>query len=418
MKTLHLADAATFWRYFQKTVVREVDRVRKGAQRSRMLSFHPAETAQGRVLLSYVLDPFLAHREHKPIAINHTNHWESFQIAQTFLDLGYDIDVIDFRNNITVPLSRDYDIFIDIRFNMERLAPLLAEHCLRLMHIDYPHIIYARSAEAARLLSLQQRRGVNLLPRYGDQPINYAIEYADHAICLGNEFTINTYRYAGKQIDRVPFPVLTTYPWPQGKDFSACRRHFLWMSSWAFVHKGLDLVLEAFRDMPDYHLTVAGPMEREPDFQRAYHDELYNTPNIHTIGWLDVTSPAFAEIASGCVGVIFASAGESGCGSVLSAMHAGLIPVVSYETSVDVEDFGTLLSTNSIDGIKAAIQQLSDLPLTELEDRARRSWQYVRAHHTRERFAAGYRSIVETILQESTKASQERSASALPLPLG
>ena len=34
------------------------------------------------------------------------------------------------------------------------------------------------------------------------------------------------------------------------------------------VHKGLDLVLEAFAGMPEYHLTVCGPVAKEKDFER------------------------------------------------------------------------------------------------------------------------------------------------------
>ena len=36
------------------------------------------------------------------------------------------------------------------------------------------------------------------------------------------------------------------------------------------VHKGLDLVLEAFVAMPEYHLTVCGKVSSEKDFEDAY----------------------------------------------------------------------------------------------------------------------------------------------------
>jgi hypothetical protein len=52
------------------------------------------------------------------------------------------------------------------------------------------------------------------------------------------------------------------------------------------VHKGLDLVLEAFADMPEYHLTVCGPIQKEQDFERAYYRELYQVPNIRRLAGL------------------------------------------------------------------------------------------------------------------------------------
>ena len=125
-----------------------------------------------------------------------------------------------------------------------------------------------------------------------------AIEHADCAAVLGNEFTISTYTYANKPIYRVPISAPFLYPWPEGKDFEACRRHFLWFGSHGFVHKGLDLVLDAFAEMPDYHLTVCGPIreEIEKDFEKAFYKELYQTSNIRTLGWVDIGRPEFTKL--------------------------------------------------------------------------------------------------------------------------
>ena len=75
------------------------------------------------------------------------------------------------------------------------------------------------------------------------------------------------------------------YPWPEAKDFEACRTRFLWLGSRGMVFKGLDLVLDAFVQMPEYHLTVCGPVAKEKDFEQVYYQELYHTSNIHTYGW-------------------------------------------------------------------------------------------------------------------------------------
>ena len=44
------------------------------------------------------------------------------------------------------------------------------------------------------------------------------------------------------------------HPSPEGKDFEVCRPHFMWLGSRGFVHKGLDVVLEAFSEMPELAL--------------------------------------------------------------------------------------------------------------------------------------------------------------------
>ena len=144
---------------------------------------------------------------------------------------------------------------------MIELQNSINEDCVKILHIDTAHWLFHNTAEHQRLLALQQRRKLTLPTRRSLKP-NSAIECADYATILGNEFTISTYQYANKPLYRVPISAPVEYPWPEDKDFDASRRHFLWFGSVGFVHKGLDLVLEAFAEMPDYQLTVCGPIDR------------------------------------------------------------------------------------------------------------------------------------------------------------
>jgi glycosyltransferase involved in cell wall biosynthesis len=320
------------------------------------------------------------------------------QISKTFLDLGYSVDVINYLNTTFTP-EKNYAFFIDPRQNLERIAPLLNKDCVKILHIDIAHVLYHDFAEVRRLFELQQRRGVTLRPRRFEIP-NLAIEYADCAICLGNEFTVNTYKYAKKPIYRVPISTPTVYPWFEEKDFGTCRKNFLWLNNHGLVHKGLDLILEAFSEMPDYHLTVCGPVEKEKDFVEAFYRELFKTPNIHTIGWVDITSERFSEIIKNNVGIISVSCSEAGGGSIITGMHAGLIPIANYESSVDMnDDYGILLEDCSIGKIRESIKRISALPASEIKGMARRAWEFSRKYHTRERFAEEYRKTIVEIIK-------------------
>jgi glycosyltransferase involved in cell wall biosynthesis len=362
----------------------------------RVVSLKPKGVARGTALLSYIIDPLLL-PQGQSISNSHSHHWESLQIASTLLDLGFCVDVISFLNREFEP-KKEYTLLIDPRRNLERLAPALPRDCIKIMHIDSANMVYHNAAEARRLLELQQRRHVTLRPRRWEMP-NLAIEHADWATILGNEFTVSTFRYANKPLYRVPISVATLYPWPETKNFDACRKNYLWFGSGGMVHKGLDLVLEAFAAMPDFHLTVCGPVQAEEDFVSAYHKELFDTPNIHTVGWIDVDSPQFVEICDSCVALVYPSCSEGGGGSVIHCMHAGLIPIVSYESSVDIaEDYGILLEDSSIQRIQNAVKRLSSLPHDKLAQMALNAWRFVRTNHTRERFAEEYRRVVSRIL--------------------
>jgi len=369
-----------------------------------VVSLTPDRPIQGNVLLSYkqAFEGFLL-RPGQPTLNTHTNYWYSMQMAKTFLDLGYGVDVIDCYNDSFLP-EKDYSVIVDVRGNLERLAPLLHKECVKIMHIDAAHLLFHNAAESRRLLELQQRKGVTLRPRRFEEP-NLSIEHADCATTTGNTFTMSTFKYANKPIYRLPIAAAVSCPWPEGKDWEACRKHFLWFSSGGLVHKGLDLALDAFAEMPEYHLTVCGPIDRENDFRQAYYKELYQMPNIETVGWVDVNSRKFTDIANTCCGLIYTSCSEGGGACAVTCLHTGLIPVVSYESSVDVHDFGIMLRSCSIEDIRASVQTVAGLPSQELKRMARRAWEFARANHTRERFAERYREVIVEILTAANKTA-------------
>jgi len=363
----------------------------------RIVSLKAGNKPIGNVLLSYILDPFLL-KKGETISNSHTNHWESVQIATTFLEMGYDVDVIHYDNQSFVP-SKEYDIFVAARTNFQRIGHALNNRCIKIVHLDTAHWLFNNSAEYRRCLEVQRKKGVTLKSFRPVDP-NWAIEYADCATILGNDFTIETYCHAQKPMYRVPLPAITSYSYLE-RDFASCRKNFLWFGSKGLVHKGLNLVLEAFAELKDFHLTVCGPIQEETDFEKAFYQELYETPNIKTVGWLDVTSPDFLEIARSCIGFVYPSCSEGLAGSVVTCMHAGLIPVVSYQSGVDVaENAGIILNDCTIDGIKTALTKVSNLSTSQLKNMSRQSWKYARENHTKEKFARDYKNAIQTILND------------------
>ncbi|TVL99238.1 MAG: glycosyl transferase family 1 [Candidatus Brocadia sp. WS118] len=346
------------------------------------------------------MEYFLA-KQDDPISNTHTNYWESLQIAKTFLNLGYTVDVISYHNEDFTPEKR-YSFFIGARTNFHKFAKLLNADCIKIAHLDMAHWLFNNSAAYNRYLALQQRRGIAVMHNKMCEP-NWAIEYADYATVLGNQFTLSTYQYAKKQIFLIPISTCATYPWPAEKNFDSCRRNFVWFGSGGLTHKGLDLALEVFAEMPDYHLTVCGPIKNERDFETCYYRELYQTKNIHTVGWIDVNSHKFVEIMNNSVGLIYPSCSEGQSGSVVNCLHGGLIPIISYQSGIDVNDFGVILNTCSSEEIKSALQKVSNLSSEMLRQMARKSWEYARANHTRERFAEEYSKAILEIIARRNK---------------
>jgi len=371
-----------------------------------VVSLRPDYTPKGSVLLAYILEPF-QRQQGKPVPTSHTHHGESVLIAETWREFGYWVDVIDYRNHEFIPRKR-YDFFVSARTHLETIAARLNPDCVKIAHLDTTHYAFNNQAAYARVLALAQRRGTSL-PSIRAIEHNRAIECADYGVVLGDSFVVDTYSFAGKPLFALPVPAAVPHPSPVGKNLTACRNSFLWFGSSGFVHKGLDLVLEAFTGLLDMKLTVCGPISSDNAFEQSYYTELYRTPNIRTAGWVDVSGSEFRDIVQNCVAVIFPSCAEAQASSVINCMRAGLIPIVTKETGIPVGDFGITLGNASILEIHQAVQRLATLSTEELALRTQRTWDYAAAHHSHDAYREAYDKIVQKIIADSAKQPTARN---------
>lgn len=352
---------------------------------------------KGRVLLSYITLPFITKDK---ILDGHTNRWECKEIAKIFMNHGYEIDVIDWDNRSFTP-SKKYDYFFDIHQNMERLAPLLNQNCFKILHLTTSYWFFQNQAEDQRLANLKERRGVILKPRRHLQT-SEAIKIADAVSMLGNDKTVSTYPKIDKKINLIPISTTHLYPSPEKKDFSEAKKNFIWFGGSGTVHKGLDLVLEAFNQTPELNLIVCGKINNEKDFEKTYFKELYQTSNISVVGLIDPGSEKFKSLIERSIAIVYPSSSEGQSGAVIITMHAGLIPIISEYSGVDVKNFGILLKDNTIDEIKQKIKNLANLPIEKLKIMAIEAWQSARYNHTREMFSKKYFSFLDSIIKNKT----------------
>lgn len=355
----------------------------------------PGIKPKGRVLVSYIIESFLIDPGN-PSFRSHTHYWETRQMVNTFLELGYSVDLISYRNNSFRP-ECSYDYLVSARTNFDRLASLVNDSCTKVVHLDTAHWVTNNYNAYGRLSDLVQRRNVVLENSIRVIEHTSAIENADLATILGNTFTIESYAYAYKPIYRIPISSPVEYGW-QERDINTIRHNYMWFGSGGFVHKGLDLVLELFAGLHDHQLFVCGPFGGEREFLQEYHRELFETGNIHPVGWVDVNDEKFRGILDQCLGIIYPSCAEGGGGSVITCMHAGIIPVASYEASVDIMDNGITLADCSFQVMQNAVTRLSGLPLSELEEMSRETWKFASSTHSKESFARKYKEFVQNVL--------------------
>lgn len=357
----------------------------------------PEGKERGCIALSYITWPFREGWD-SPKARGHTNAFEVVAMAEAWLDQGFRVEVCDYDDLSYTPPT-DCMVAIDLHSNLEKWKNNLREGCVKILHATGCHWRTHNKAELDRIDALRQRRGVSLQPKRQVAP-NLAAEIADEITVLGNEHTIGTYVFVGKPITRIPISSAYEFAWPEDKNFEEAKRRFLWIGSYGMVHKGLDLVLEAFAATPDLHLTVCGRPEKEADFFAAYEKELTRLPNIHLRGWVDLGSPEFGEIARTHAAVVYPSAAEGGGGAVIHCMHAGLLPICTAEASVNTGDFGISVDAAHPEAVRAAVENVACRPSEEVSQMAQGAWQNVRGMHSRANFKTNYRNFTATIVSK------------------
>jgi glycosyltransferase involved in cell wall biosynthesis len=319
-------------------------------------------------LLSYVKTVF-ENPENKN-DLRHTNRYTTFLMAKVLSKLEYNVDVIDcgdeFNNDfskysLVIGLGKSLDYVLENRINSKKTKVIwfgtgcnpLFSNIITLNRVDD---FYKRTSK----LLLSSSRYIKQ-----DWPLQH--EFADWIILHGSDFAKQTYK--SKNIRLVNAPVFINHSIKRSdKEWNLARKNYLWFGVGGLIHKGLDLLIESFKDIKDCNLHICGNLEVEPDFYNYYKQVIDLSENINYHGFVDVSSEKFKTILSINAFVIFPSASEGNSPSVITCMaNGGLIPIVSKNADVKLNGYGIIIEDLSIEEVSNAISKSKELTLDELK---------------------------------------------------
>jgi glycosyltransferase involved in cell wall biosynthesis len=360
------------------------------------ITLTPHQAPIGRVLFIYFTDAFTQ----KPgyFSNRHANYWEAYHIAALFLEQGYIVDVIDTKAKLA--LQNTYDIIFDTLDGIEHYKHTLKPWGKTIFYFltSEPHI--NNTAEQSRLNALFERKNVRLASQRAI-PLSKSFTLADFVCGLGNKTTQSTYystfpECTSKPIYEIPGSTAAEYP-EFTRNWSTAKNSFLFLSGGGMVHKGLDILLEVFAKHPELHLHVCAPVAVETDFYQAYKKELTDLPNISCHGRIDIDSPEFTTIAQSCGFLIYPSCAEGQSGAVITAMHAGLIPIITPQSGID-NPFGFMLNSVKHDDILSVIRRAQQESTQQLQQRSSETRTLARSTYTRSSFLKAFSQFIrETI---------------------
>ncbi len=321
-------------------------------------------------------------------------------------DLGYSVELIEWDNTVFAP-RKDYDLFIGhAGRNFERIAKSLPQGCTKIYFSTGTYWKEHNRLEEQRFAALELRRGRRLpYDRWINDSEEGANEAADGIICLGNHVARDSYHKFPLVINLNNATYHTETLSLLEKDHETGRTNFLFLASLGNVHKGLDLLLEAF-SLPELrsgvNLFICQTIH--PDFHALYKNELQNTPNIHLLGHIDLQSTAFQELVWKCSFVIHPSCAEGQPGAVLDCMRYGLIPVLTRENNIDIVDLGFEISS-SIPDIAEKITGLSRISVEDCRRLADNTRHAITVSYSEEQFFRNIRSSIQTVVESQTRQS-------------
>lgn len=348
-------------------------------------------------IISYIAYPF-----HVGPSQAHTNGVEALSMAEVLRDLCYNVDVYNYDHEGPGDYSK-YSLIIGFG------EPLINSfykrtHVLRTIYYGTGmHIAHQNDATLRRVKEVYCKRNV-WIPESGrivDKAWSVQTSLVDAIITLGNQTVINSYK---KYFDGPVYNVPVTYSHLidpvafEGsldvRDFSAAKSSFIWFGGSGLIHKGLDLLLEVFKDLPGYTLHVCGPLKSESRFTRLYTKELSGTLNIKSHGFVEIGSVLFNRLVAESAFCILPSCAEGEPSSVVNLMAAGVIPVVPDTAGIRLKGFGFQIDALSYASIRLAVKTAASQPEPVLRNMAKRMLIDTRDTHSIDAYKSAMRDSI------------------------
>ncbi len=300
----------------------------------------------------------------------HTNFWEIKELVHILNSKGYIVDIIDREVNDYTP-DNIYDLFIGYGSgnsgkHFYKYAKKLSK-AKKVLFCAGPEPSISNLLVKERYDNFNKRNNL-MVPsmRMVDIDFNKFVSLADYIFCIGekNGFSFNSYKmHKLPTISIMPSSLETDCKRVSNKDL----KHFLCFAGNGLICKGVDLMIEAFQQMPEFNLHICGP--EEEGLIEAYKDILSSSPNINFYGFVDTTSKAYQDLCNKCSYTILHSAAEGCATSITTNMQSGLVPIVNYEAGLNISTSGFNISSQGdrIEMIKETVNLASTISKDEYQ---------------------------------------------------
>lgn len=184
------------------------------------------------------------------------------------------------------------------------------------------------------------------------------------------------------------------------------KNRFLWFGSTGLIHKGVDVLVDAFREVPWCNIDFYGlsPLEL-PIFNKI------KAENTVDCGRINVQGEEFIqEVVNRHCFMIFPSCSEGMSTAVATCMAHGIIPVVTRECGFAEHEAILILDDWYVDSIKNKIIALGQMIDETVFNLCKAAYVYARQAFSLRHFEDSFKTIMKDIMkQNSTNRERVKS---------
>lgn len=367
---------------------------------------------QKRLLFCY-----LDLRRYLPKDTKHANFQQAAQMLKCFIDMGYCVDVCyldDYKTTqYIINNCRDnrcgYDVIVGHGDLYKEACKLECnKNALKILFVteNFPLVVEKKYEERVEYLKQRHPKlDISCSPArrgYFDVEI---FTISDCAVIMNSLYNIEpmkayickTYQINSNIIFNQQF---TFDKNPRLEAIKKSKKNFLWFGSLGLVHKGVDILLDTFHDMPDLSIDFYGLASNEISIFNKL-----KSSNTKDCGRINVQTQDFIDnvVYKHCF-MIMPSCSEGMNTSVATCMAHGIIPIVTKETGFEHCEYIIELKDYKIETLKECINNLLAKSDEEILRMSEGAYNYAQENFCLENFDKSFRKIMNEIVTDNDRA--------------
>lgn len=326
--------------------------------------------------------------------IRHVNILHQYQMLNTFLKLGYCIDI--YRCDVHTPslLKKNYyDLILGFGENYLSLCQLNPS-ALKVLFVTENAPWIVKENFSKRIEYYKERHGkipftITRMQFYNDE----MFKISDIGIIMNGKYNYSSMQEVFSKSYKISVNALfnPNVNYLPKKDFSKIRNNFLWFGSNGLIHKGLDILIDAFRQIPECTLNVYGAPEKEfKAFKITKNIIFHKSINVYSDDFIKnvINNNSFT---------LSLSCSEAMMSGIATCMVHGIIPITTIETGFDDFSDGIIFKSFKTEDVVQKIKTVSKYDKDFLYSLSQKTFDYSRNEYSLQNFSKRFEIIMSDI---------------------